>query len=60
MLKMFMVAHAQSHSGTKGQITNGDAVTHDVTKAANQINAEIARQAALRGGNTGTGGTRRG
>lgn len=68
MLKMFVVVHAQPHSGTKGKIvrdsngnvmgyrkTVGNTTTTNFTKKAQR---EAARN--LRGGNTGTGGTGRG
>lgn len=65
MLKMFVVVHAQPHSGTKGKIvrdSNGNVMGYRKTEGNRTTTTSTNKyQKSLnRGGNTGTGGNGRG
>lgn len=65
MLKMFVVVHAQPHSGTKGKMvrdSNGNVMGYRKTEGnkATTTPTKKYQKGFNRGGNTGTGGTTRG
>lgn len=65
MPKMFMIVHAQSHSGTKGTVVrdaDGNIIGHRKTTETGTVTTftKKAQKNATKGGNTGTGGTGRG
>lgn len=63
MLKMFMIVHAQSHSGTKGTAVrdaDGNIMGYRKTTETGTVTTATKKYQKNRGGNTGTGGKGRG